>query len=265
VEKEKEYSIFADESGTHDEMKCYTIGSLVVPNDRLTGFESWFNSQKKKHGVTSELKWTGIRNSHGTINFVLDLFKALIRAKFQLGFIVVWKKHYVKWQSNKENAFYGTYTQLMHHLIRASDYPHSVFIDDRSDSYKKQDEAMQIIVNNMLGQIKAASKLKTVKKSDSKLMAGIQAVDLLTGAINSSHNSFLDNNYKVNIGKRVLIERLAKIIGWDDLCYDTFPKENPNPNIWHFPHKEFRKVPDSRNIKTNFRVPYIKPEEVSGK
>jgi hypothetical protein len=256
------YSIFADESGTHDKMKCYTIGALVLPTDKLSRFEAWFEGLKKKHGVPYEVKWTRVANSHGLINLGIELLTGLLRVGCKMGFIVVKKEPYNKWQEDKEDGFYVTYTLLIHDQMQASQFPHEIFIDDKSDEYPKQDELMQIVVNNMLKQIQSRAVLTSVKKTDSKLLAGIQAIDLVTGAINTSHNLYLDPDWKMQYGKRVLIKKFSEIIGWDNLCYDTYPKNKPNPNIWHFPWKEYRGKPKSEHIKYNWKVDFIKPNDL---
>ena len=205
------HSIFADESGTDPSMKCFTIGALVIPNEKLAQFEKWFYALKSKHGVGSELKWTRIANSHGAINFGIELLDGLLKTKSRMGFIVVKKSDYRNWKDNEEDAFYTTYTMLIHDMLKLSNLPHDIFIDDKEDSYPKQDEAMQVIVNNMLKKMQSRSILKTVNKSDSKHVAGIQAIDLLTGAINASHNMHLDSGWSMHKGKHLLITKFASI------------------------------------------------------
>ena len=86
-----------------------------------------------------------------------------------------------------------------------------------------------------LGLERLASKgrLASVRKVPSSQYVGIQIADLLTGAINAAHSLKLNPNLPIHPGKRLAIEQLAELLGWDDLCYDTMPSEKFN--IWHFP------------------------------
>lgn len=73
----------------------------------------------------------------------------------------------------------------------------------------------------------------------------IQFCDIITGAVNASHNLILDQKYSINNGKRELIKEFASLLGWDDLCYDTYP--NNILNIWQFPI-EYRAYSGSKEI-----------------
>lgn len=254
-----EYSIFADESGTDHTSYCYTIGALGIPNDQVESFNLKFEELKEKHGVIGEVKWAKINKSHGPINFGIDLFKYIANSKFKFAFIVTSKNVYRKWSNNKEDAFYATYTFLLKDCLKTSTFKHSVFIDNRQDSYDKNDEVVEIITNNMLNQIKADSSITSVTKSDSKEYYPIQAIDLFTGAINFSHNLFLKKDFKMNKGKQLLISKIAELLGWDNLHYDTMP--DSFINIWHFP-KEYRANPRTMKIMPKKGVDYILPENL---
>ena len=68
---------------------------------------------------------------------------------------------------------------------------------------------------------------------DSKLTPGIQVADMLTGAITAAHNLHEKPGLQIAPGKRLLIKRLAAVLGWTDLRFDTYPTSVFN--IWHFP------------------------------
>src|SRR6188474_505986 len=67
-----------------------------------------------------------------------------------------------------------TYTFLLRHAasLRPGDF--DVAIDDRSDSYDKRDEVMEIVSNRMLRNLQADSSISRVTKNDSKLLPGLQ-------------------------------------------------------------------------------------------
>ncbi len=129
-----------------------------------------------------------------------------------------------------------------------------VFIDDRSGSYLKQYEVVEIITNRMLAREGSTGRIVSVTKENSLNVPGIQAVDILTGAINASHLRYLDSSTEINSGKVLAVGRLAKTLGWDDLCYDTMP--NLEMNIWHFP-REYRDIPRTRSVEFDEDVPYV--------
>jgi len=89
---------------------------------------------------------------------------------------------------------------------------------------------------------------------------GVQVADLLTGAITSSHIRYLSPNAPINDGKLLTINRLSSMIGWDDLCYDTYP--HPCLNIWHFP-TEYRAMPKSLAPNPQDIIPYVNSEDIS--
>jgi hypothetical protein len=80
-----------------------------------------------------------------------------------------------------------------------------------------------------------------------------------TGAINTAHNRYLNPEIQINSGKKLLINKLSSMLGWDDLCYDTFPSEDFN--IWHFP-EEYRATPATKHINYSSSIPYITAEEL---
>jgi hypothetical protein len=254
---------FADESGTSKISKCYTIGVICVRREKLNEFNKRFQELMKSHQVQGELKWTHVRNSHGTINCILDLLKEIIQTDgITFDAIVVNKQLYRNWQGGslqQETAFYKTYTQLLRHIARRSRDTAEVFIDNRSDNYPKQHEVVETIGNYMLAKLHSSGRLKLVQKVNSSTMPGIQIADVITGAINSSHLRYLDSRTSINKGKTIAINRMAQMLGWDDLCYDTMP--HPKFNIWHFPI-EYRTKPKTKALRFNNIINYVKPNEL---
>jgi hypothetical protein len=254
---------FADESGTSAETACYAIGVLSFDAHREQDFLAGFERLHKRHGAVGECKWSKINNSHGQINLALDWLSLVIRSQnASFDVIVVRKKQYGLWSgrnANRERAFYVTYTQLLKHIADHTGQPTKVFIDDRSDEYPLQHEAMEVIGNRMLLQLESSGSIRSIERAKSHERPGIQVADLLTGAFAASHQRYLDPKTPINAAKRLLISRLAQLLGWDDLKYDTFP--HPTVNVWHFP-TEFRADPQTRDVEIAARVPYVTAEEL---
>jgi hypothetical protein len=84
--------------------------------------------------------------------------------------------------------------------------------------------------------------------------------DVLTGAINAAHLRYLAGESGMNPAKELTVRRLAAMLGWDDLCYDTFPHEKFN--VWHFPI-EYRAIPRTLNPNPTGAIPYVSPDEMA--
>ena len=254
---------FADESGTHGNTACYSIGVVSIDAAALDRFERHFRSKLISHGVQGEGKWTKVRSSHGLINFALDALYSIIHSRTaSFDVIVVNTSLFRNWSSpdkTKEDAFYQTFTYLLCHVANRARLPAEILIDDRDDSYARHDEMMETIGNNMLSQISSDGRLRYVNKVNSRDCVGVQIADLLTGAVNAAHARRLQPKTPIHPGKALAIERLATLVGWDDLCYDTFPSNKFN--IWHFP-TEYRAKPRTRDVRLTSRIPYVLPVDL---
>ena len=247
------YELYSDESGTSNKEKCYTIGAILVPKDWSFYFAEFLNSLVKKHKIQSEIKWEKVNNSYNIMNFAIDVLKELQKGPFIFTCIVVLKSAYIKWQVNQEEAFYTTYTLLLEHIAKELKGNIDANMDNRTDSYSKQNEVVEIISNHKLK--KCVGSVAKVTKVDSKKLLELQAVDILTGAVNASHHLYINPKLQINAGKLLLIDRLSSILGLDALHYDTYP--NAAFNIWHFPWREYRGVPKTTEIKPDLSIPYI--------
>jgi hypothetical protein len=230
----------------------------VLPIENVARFEKRFGDLRAQHGVSGEVKWRKIGKSHGMANLAIDLLKDVLRSKSaRFVGMVVKKSIYEKWKSDQENAFYTTYSLLLNHRLKLDPNDCKLLMDDKQDSYDKQDEVVQIVTNHMAARIAKAGKLMAVEKVDSKAVVGIQAADLITGAITAGHNFSVDSTYQMAPGKHLLVERMASVLGWNGMQYDTYP--DSKFNVWHFP-KETRGP--TRPIRVNLAVPFITPEEL---
>lgn len=254
---------FADESGTDSKSPCYAIGVLLLDVNRLSAFEGVLQGLRVTHGISHELKWKRISNSHGAINFLLEALDLILKSTtVTFDVIVVRKTLFRNWQGDaiqQEKAFYQTYTFLLRHVLNRVRDAAEVVIDDRSDSYGKQHEVIETIGNRMLAKLESSGRLDAVRKVNSKESPGIQVADLLTGVVTAAHNVYLKPETQMHAGKRLAIERVAQMLGWDRLCYDTYP--HPRFNVWHFPI-EFRADPASRDPAPTGSIPYVLPSEV---
>jgi hypothetical protein len=252
---------FADESGLDGKTHCYAIGVVSLDDSRLDGFERMFFDLKARHSVTSELKWQKVGNSHGLINLALDwLYRILKSTTASFDAMVVNTSLYRNWcerGANRDNAFYTTYTLLLGHIAKRNPVT-KVLIDDRSTRYPKHHEVVKTVANHMLSRLSdqgRLSRLSDVSKVISRDVPGVQVADLLTGAIAAAHRLHLDPTMQINAGKRLAISRLAAVLGWDDLCYDTLP--NDRFNVWQFP-KEYRAyAAKSRKVRKIYAPRYV--------
>ena len=224
----------------------------------LADFEAYINERRSFHNVTGELKWKEISNRFSDINFILDCLDIVLTYdSVDFDVIVVDAKQYKNWSqhgADREKAFYITYTQLLTHSVRRHGDPTQILIDQREDSYPKAHEAVEVIGNRMLAKLACAGKLDSVTKVVSHDVIGIQVADALTGAVVAASSRFLDPNFTMHKGKQIAITRMAELLGWDDLLYDTYP--DSKFNIWHFP-PEYRAKPATRFVQRRLPVPYL--------
>lgn len=249
---------FADESGTTSNIPCYTIGVLNIPSDFLDTFNEQMGVLAKGSGVQGELKWEKVRNSAGQINLCLNTLKFILSSPCTFHAIAVEKAAYRKWHKNEEAAFFTTYNFLLTQSSKGFNANYKVFIDQRCTVYGKQDEVMEIITNHMLAKLPTTSKIEHVKMDNSKVHWGLQAVDLLTGAINTSYQLYFKLDAEMSIAKKIAIDLMSRSIGWDRLAYDTYP--NDHFNIWHFP-LETRAKPATKHVVSDFTIEDISREQ----
>lgn len=254
------YLLYSDESGTGNSDHCYTIGALLVPEEQSAAFRQRIVDLKRRFNVDYEAKWERVRTSYGLMNFAIEVLREVLRSDCCFAGIVVRKGTYRKWQLNQIDAFYATYTLLIEFCARVLRDKVVASIDERSDRYKKHHEVVHIIANHKLkGAIAAVESVTACRSRD---VVEIQAVDMLTGAINAGDSLFLNPDLQIHEGKVLTLGRLARTIGWRRLHHDTMP--NKDFNIWHFPWQEYRNVPVTRAVIPDFDVPSVTWEDVKG-
>lgn len=254
-----DFLVFGDESGTTGSDRCYSIGLLCVPKDKINEFNDYVLDLKAKRGIVGELKWSKIKNSSGQANICANLLSMVLRSSCCFHSIVVEKSIYNNWRTDRERAFYQTYTYLLKNTAKHVGSELTVLIDQKCDKYKKHDEVIGIVANNMLSQIGSNKSIHSVAMHDSKVHCGLQVVDILTGAVNSGYMKFLNPNLTLSRAKEAAFIKMAAMLGWDKLHYDTYP--NKNFNIWHFP-SENRGVPATKKIVPNFGISPVEENEI---
>ena len=249
---------FADESGTSKGPASYTIGLVTVPINYLEEFNKKISEVYDQSGLQGEIKWEKIRKSAGQINLCLEILRIVLKSPCTFHAIAVKKSCYRKWHSNEHDAFYTTYNYLLRQSSKYHNAQFQVYIDQRSLEYSKQEELMKIITNNMLSSLPTKSRISQVKMDNSKLHWGLQVADILTGAVNTSYMHYLDPSLKFPIAKRIAVVKMARMLGWTRLDFDTYP--NPKFNIWHFP-RETRGVPKTLNVRVDLTGTNITREQ----
>ena len=240
---------FADESCIDSNYPIYGIGLLQLRENQIKRFNSFFEGLKKRYGIQGEVKWKKIQNSRGQVLFCVELLKAILKANVKFSIIVVQKSTFNKWKSSKEEGFYTTYSLLLKYFIESKENA-QIYIDNRNDSYKKQDEKLHIITNHMLANTGGTKPIRSLEKHNSKLFPALQAVDILTGPIVFGSNQYF-KDLNMSNRKKEVISGFANLLGLDALGYDTYPDKYFN--IWHFP-KEFRATPETKRINLNYRA-----------
>ncbi|WP_371742374.1 DUF3800 domain-containing protein [Aestuariibacter sp. A3R04] len=262
METQLDYLVYGDESGTTGSDRCYSIGLLCVTKTKVNEFNQYVLDLKKKRGIVGELKWSKIKNSAGQANICIDLLSMVLRSSCCFHSIIVEKSIYNNWTTDKtdrEKAFYQTYTYLLKNTAKQLKSKLIVLIDQKCDKYKKNDEVMGIVANNMLAKLGSDRTIQEVTMNDSKEHLGLQVVDILTGAVNSGYMKFLKPELTLSVAKEAAFIKMAAMLGWDKLVYDTYP--NKDFNIWHFP-SENRSRPATKAIVPNFNIKAVHQSEI---
>lgn len=244
-----DYTVFGDESGIHKAgYTCYGIGGFILPTASIAEVERTLTAVFANYGFDRELKWTSIRGYRAAVEAGCKGVENLLVDGASFHAIIVNKSTYNKWISgDHEDAFYTTYYLLAKHASSSfSGSEIDLVIDDKSDRYPKRTEVLQKVTNNALTKLGSTGTVESVLKVDSKKSRLIQMSDIMIGAATASTNRFLGGSLELHPGKAEMIARLAGLLGWDDLAYDTWP--NPHINLWHFPPETFRGRPGTREV-----------------
>lgn len=235
-------AFYCDESGITANLTHYGFGALITPYQRRGQFVEDFR------GLVSprfgEIKW----NKTGAAN--LAYYKRIVDYFFQTSWLyfhcIVVKRAWVdvkkfhggNYDLARRKHFTRFLTAKMRHIVgidRNRQYEFRVYVDPIASVYRKADEAVQRVGNNMLnrdlgdrGLVDAARKspIEKVITIDSKDRPEVQMCDLLLGAVMDSWNQV-----STNPAKAELKEYVASYLGWQHLRHGTFAKERKF-NLW---------------------------------
>lgn len=255
----RRWLIACDESGIHRTIH-YGFGSLWMKWQRRGDFARDFQSLAKRYKFEDECKW-----STASRRYFLPFYEDLIDYFFKHPWLVfhcviVSKKtaladlyHKNDWDLARRKHFTMLLTNKMRKaLTRFPDRQHEfrVWCDPIASRYKKADEELEVISNNILNQrFRTMNPVTSVVTRDSKDTPAIQLCDLLLGAVMETWQQKATNSTKVAIRRCI-----ASYLGWPALDSDTKPEERKF-NIWYFldTTREERRV---RTRKVVLRYPY---------
>ncbi len=233
--------ISCDESGTGG-APYYGFGSLWMKYQRRGDFARDIRLLREKYNYTYEIKWNKT-NQMRYRNFYKELIeyffkrhwlafhcfvirKAVIDKIFHDGdYDLARRKQFTKLIANKISKCIKKNPKRIHEF--------TIWVDPIASRYKKADESVQIIANNMLAnELKSIKPIKNVITHDSKETETIQICDLLLGAVMEAWQRKATSPHKL-----VLQEFIAEHLGWPDLRSDTYQPERKF-NIWYFHDKK---------------------------
>ncbi|MDD9945710.1 MAG: DUF3800 domain-containing protein [Myxococcales bacterium] len=254
--------ISCDESGvggaTH-----YGFGSLWMKWQRRGDFARIFRELRDAHGFTGECKWNRVKAR--TLPFYKDLAETFFRREWLSFHCIVVNRSHVdldKHDRDWDLARRKHFTMLLTSKIRDCMRRHSpreqtfrVWVDPIASRYKKADEAVEVISNNVLkgalGEVRAVDKVKTHESHETP---SIQLCDLLLGAVMEAWQNRAQAGAKRGAAKRELQSHIAAHMGWDDLRAGTFRTER-KVNIWYFWDGRRPRSVMGRRVKLTYPLP----------
>jgi len=229
--------IACDESGVGG-MPYYGFGSLWMKWERRGDFSAGFRSITEKHGYRGECKWNKANNRRH-LPFYRELIEYFFLRRWLAFHCVVFRKAVVDkamHDGDFDLARRKHLTMLVAKKIAACvvAHPHEesafrIWVDPIASRYRKADEALAVISNNLLAQALADVRpVESVITRDSKATPAIQLCDLLLGAVMEAWQQRSSSACKAELQRWI-----AHHLGWLDLRADTWPSERKF-NIWYF-------------------------------
>lgn len=232
----KRWLISCDESGV-DNAPYYGFGSLWMPWQRRGDFHRMFSQCRDEHKYFYEVKWTRVQAR--TLAFYKRLVDMFFETRWLAFHCIVVRVAAVdrgRHDGSMDLARRKHFTMLLtNKIVRCKnaqphgDHTFRIWVDPIASSYRKADEACEIIANRVLasvfGTVRPVDKVLT---RDSKDTPSIQLCDLLIGAILAEWRADASSE-----AKREFRNHVASYLGWDDLRADT-QKEERKFNIWFF-------------------------------
>lgn len=229
--------ISCDESGVGG-ASYYGFGSLWMSWQRRGDFAREFRLLKEKHGYEYECKWNKC-NNWNHLDFFLDTVDFFFRHRWLAFHCIIVRKgmvdkslHKGDYDLARRKHFTMLLTRKIQQTIKARpnrEHTFRIWADPIASRYQKADEAVEVIANNVLGQVFGDIRpVDTVITRNSKDTPPIQICDLLLGAVMDAWQQQARSETKAAI-QQIIAENL----GWPDLRADTFPSERKF-NIWYF-------------------------------
>lgn len=254
----RRWLISCDESGIHGAAH-YGFGSLWMKWQRRGDFSEAIKELRQLHSYTYEIKWNRV-NSIRALPFYKDLIEYFFKRNWLVFHCLVVRKDAVRKELHKDDwdlARRKHYTMLLTDKMRKAlnrfpdrEHEFRVHIDKMASRYKKADEAMEVISNNILNKrFRKTSPVKSVISHNSKDHIGIQLCDLLLGAVMETWQKSSKHEAKIAVRQCI-----AEHLGWSELNSDTYKTERKF-NIWYFTDtaREKRRV---KTKKVNLKYPY---------
>lgn len=187
------------------------------------------------HSPPSEVKWVKVKAA--TEAFFLGLVDEFFRRNWLMFHALVFAKsdidltlHNGDWDLARRKHF----TLMLANKIKrfaTADKRYLIRVDPIHSRYQKADEALDIILRNIIEQEPSLQKrgvIESVLEVNSKISPGVQLSDFLLGALMAArHNEITSSS------KRAVIERICEHLGWDHLAHDTMPHAWKF-NVWRF-------------------------------
>lgn len=249
--------ISCDESGV-DGSPYYGFGTLWMKWQRRGEFYALVRALRERHGYNHEIKWKNV--SARFLPFYRDLVDLFFEETWLCFHCIVVRKATVKKELHDGSidlARRKHFTMLLTNKIKRSlkANPHReqtfrIWVDPIASSYKKADEAVEVIANNVLRKVFGERRpVDKVITCDSRERESIQLCDLLLGAVVGAWRQDATASAKV-----ALSGHIAEHLGWTDLHADTLTTERKF-NIWYFHDPT---SPGPRDAKTR-RVKLLHP------
>ena len=261
----KKWLISCDESGTGG-APFYGFGSLWMPEQRRGDFFDLVRDVRTRHRYTSEFKWN--RVSRHFLPAYRDLVETFFKTSYLRFHCIVVKQAFVIPEFHchdmdlaRRKLFTLLLTNKIKRCLRA--YPDReqtfrIWVDPIASRYKKADEAVERISNNVLrkvfGEVRPVDKVIT---HDSKDTPSIQLCDVLLGAVMETWQRKVTSAAKLELRNWI-----AYHLGWPELAFDTRPQE-VKFNIWYFCDPKQPREAQARGVSLIYPPPDSAGDEVS--
>ena len=236
-------AFYCDESGIGGDSKHYAFGALIMQYQRRGQFVQEFRDlvQGRDWG---EVKWNKVSDHK------LGHYKRLVDYFFQTSWLyfhcIVVERKWVQTRTYHNNSidlarrkhftqFLANKVDRITSLDPHRQYEFRVYVDRIASSYKKADEAILIVGNNLVGHARATrglvdaareSPIENVIEVDSKDRPEIQLCDVLLGAVTDTWNGASTSKAKAELKAHI-----ANYVGWKDLRHATYARERKF-NVW---------------------------------